>query len=179
MKRIQQGEQDAFIELVQPIHAELYRMAFAYVNNEADAIDMIQQAIIQGFEQIEKLREPKYFKTWMVRIVMNCCKTFLQKRKRVDLTDPAMLQDTQVVSHTYKEEEIDLWQALQSLEEKYKSALLLRYHHDYTVPEIADILEMPVGTVKTNIRRGLLQLRQLLKGAYIDDWVQSVEDDTR
>ena len=154
-------------------------MAYAYVGNEADAIDMIQQAITKGFEQIGCLREPKYFKTWMIRIVINCCKTFIQKSKRVKLTDPAELVDSQAVSHTYKEEEIDLWQALQSLEEKYKTALLLRYYHDYTVPEIAEIEEMPVGTVKTNIRRGLLQLKGMLKGAYVDDWVQSVEDDAK
>lgn len=164
-----------FYELIQPIHADLYRMAYAYVQNEVDAVDILQQAMIQAFERIDSLKEPSYFKTWMIRIVINCSKTYLAKTKKLDVTDPLELVDVQVVSHTYQEEEIDLWGALQSLDEKYKTVLLLRFYQDYTVPEVANILEMPLGTVKTNIRRGLMQLKQKLKGVYLDEWLQSVE----
>ena len=150
-------------------------MAFAYVRQEVDAVDILQQAIIKAFEHFDTLKEPSYFKTWMIRIIINCSKTYLMKQARVDVTDPMELVDTQSTSHTYKEEEIDLWQALQSLEEKYKTVLLLRFYQDYTVPEIASILEQPLGTVKTNIRRGLQQLKQKLKGVYLDEWLQSVE----
>lgn len=164
-----------FYELIEPIHADLYRMAFVYVQNETDAVDILQQAMIQAFERIESLKEPSYFKTWMIRIVINCSKTYLAKMKKLEVTDPLELVDVQSVSHTYKEEELDLWDALQSLEEKYKTVLLLRFYQDYTVPEVAAILEMPLGTVKTNIRRGLIQLKQKLKGVYLDEWLQSVE----
>lgn len=150
-------------------------MAFVYVQNETDAVDILQQAIIQAFERIESLKEPSYFKTWMIRIVINCSKTYLSKMKKLEITDPLELVDVQSVSHTYMEEEMDLWAALQSLEEKYKTVLLLRFYQDYTVPEVAAILEMPLGTVKTNIRRGLMQLKQKLKGVYLDEWLQSVE----
>ncbi|MEK4699433.1 sigma-70 family RNA polymerase sigma factor [Solibacillus sp. FSL R7-0668] len=160
---------------MEPIHADLYRMAFVYVQNETDAVDILQQAIIQAFERIESLKEPSYFKTWMIRIVINCSKTYLSKMKKLEITDPLELVDVQSVSHTYMEEEMDLWAALQSLEEKYKTVLLLRFYQDYTVPEVAAILEMPLGTVKTNIRRGLMQLKQKLKGVYLDEWLQSVE----
>lgn len=164
-----------FYELIEPIHADLYRMAFVYVQNETDAVDILQQAIIQAFERIESLKEPSYFKTWMIRIVINCSKTYLSKMKKLEITDPLELVDVQSASHTYMEEEMDLWAALQSLEEKYKTVLLLRFYQDYTVPEVAAILEMPLGTVKTNIRRGLMQLKQKLKGVYLDEWLQSVE----
>lgn len=150
-------------------------MAFVYVQNETDAVDILQQAIIQAFERIESLKEPSYFKTWMIRIVINCSKTYLSKMKKLEITDPLELVDVQSVSHTYMEEEMDLWAALQSLEEKYKTVLLLRFYQDYTVPEVAAILEMPLGTVKSNIRRGLMQLKQKLKGVYLDEWLQSVE----
>ena len=169
------GDNDAFYELIQPIHADLYRMAFVYVHNENDAVDILQQSMIRAFENIARLKEPKYFKTWMIRIVINCCKTYLDKMKKVEIIDPSELVDLQITSHILKEEEIDLWAALRLLEEKYKTVLLLRYYQDYTVPEIATILELPVGTVKTNIRRGLMQLKQMLKGVYIDEWLQSVE----
>ena len=175
IERIKQGDSEVFYELIQPIHADLYRMAYAYVQNEVDAVDILQQAMIQAFERIDSLKEPSYFKTWMIRIVINCSKTYLAKTKKLDVTDPLELVDVQVISHTYQEEEIDLWDALQSLEEKYKTVLLLRFYQDYTVPEVANILDMPLGTVKTNIRRGLMQLKQKLKGVYLDEWLQSVE----
>lgn len=175
LERIKQGDSDVFYELIEPIHADLYRMAFVYVQNETDAVDILQQAMIQAFERIESLKEPSYFKTWMIRIVINCSKTYLAKMKKLEVTDPLELVDVQSVSHTYMEEEMDLWAALQSLEEKYKTVLLLRFYQDYTVPEVAAILEMPLGTVKTNIRRGLIQLKQKLKGVYLDEWLQSVE----
>lgn len=154
-------------------------MAFVYIQNEADAVDILQQAMIKAYEHIGNLKEPKYFKTWMTRIVINCSKTYMEKIKSIDVTDPTRLVDMQTTIHTYKEEEIDLWNALQSLEEKYKTVLLLRFYQDYTVPEIAVIVELPVGTVKTNIRRGLLQLKQLLKGVYVDDWLQSIEGNAK
>lgn len=175
IERIKAGDSEVFYELIQPIHADLYRMAYAYVQNEADAVDILQQAMIQAFERIDSLKEPSYFKTWMIRIVINCSKTYLAKTKKLDVTDPLELVDVQIVSHTYQEEEIDLWDALQSLEEKYKTVLLLRFYQDYTVPEVANILDMPLGTVKTNIRRGLMRLKQKLKGVYLDEWLQSVE----
>lgn len=151
-------------------------MAFVYVQNEADAVDILQQAIIKGFEHIESLKDPTFFKTWMTRIIINCAKTHLEKIKRIDITDPVELVDVQMFTHTYQEEELDLWASLQMLEEKYKTALLLRFYQDYTVPEIASILEQPIGTVKTNIRRGLQKLKDQLKGVYMDEWLQSVKE---
>ena len=170
------GDNEAFYELIQPIHSVLYRIAFVYVQNEADAVDILQQAIIKGFEHIESLNNPMYFKTWMTRITVNCAKTHLEKNKRMDITDPVKLIDVQSFTHTYQEEELDLWTSLQTLEEKYKTVLLLRFYQDYTVPEIASILEQPAGTVKTNIRRGLQKLKEQLKGVYMDEWLQSVKD---
>ncbi|MGN7476289.1 sigma-70 family RNA polymerase sigma factor [Solibacillus silvestris] len=173
--RVKQGDDEAFYELIQPIYSDLYRMAFVYIQSEADAVDILQQAIIKAYEHIHNLKEPQFFKTWMIRIVINCSKTYIEKIKRFEVTDPLKLIDMQATSNTYKEEEIDLWNALQSLEEKYKTVLLLRFYQDYTVPVIASIVELPAGTVKTNIRRGLMQLKQLLKGVYMDEWLQSIE----
>ena len=90
---MKQGDNEAFYELIQPIHSDLYRMAFVYVQNEADAVDILQQAIIKGFEHIESLKDPTFFKTWMTRIIINCAKTHLEKIKRIDIKDPVELVD--------------------------------------------------------------------------------------
>lgn len=175
VERVRNGDEDAFYELIQHVYTDLYRIAFVYIQHEADTVEVLQQAMIRGYEHIHNLQEPKYFKTWMIRIVINCSKTLLEKRKKVDIVDPFLLQDVKVAVPTYVEEELDLWQALSTLEEKYKTVLVLRFYQDYTVSEISKITDLPEGTVKTNIRRGLRKLRQLLKGAYTDEWFQSAE----
>jgi len=150
-------------------------MAYVYVQNENDAVEVFQQTFIRAYEGLPQLKDPQYFSTWLTRIIINCCKTYLVKKNSVQLVEPHALEDLNSTSPTYIEEELDLWHALCKLEEKYKTVLLLRFYQDYSVKDIAVILQCPEGTVKTHIRRGLQALRQQLKGAYIDEWVQSVE----
>ncbi|MEQ6353577.1 sigma-70 family RNA polymerase sigma factor [Lysinibacillus sp. M3] len=150
-------------------------MAYVYVQNENDAVEVFQQTIIRAYEGLPQLKDPHYFSTWLTRIIINCSKTYLAKKNSVQLVEPHTLEDLNSTSPTYIEEELDLWHALCKLEEKYKTILLLRFYQDYSVKDIAVILQCPEGTVKTHIRRGLQALRQQLKGAYIDEWVQSVE----
>ncbi|MGE7110122.1 sigma-70 family RNA polymerase sigma factor [Lysinibacillus sp. NPDC047702] len=154
---------------------KLYRMAYVYVQNENDAVEVFQQTIIRAYEGLPQLKEPHYFSTWLTRIIINVCKTYIAKKNSVQLVEPHTLEDFTSTTPTYIEEELDLWHSLCKLEEKYKTVLLLRFYQDYSVKDIATILQYPEGTVKTNIRRGLQALRQQLKGAYIDEWVQSVE----
>jgi RNA polymerase sigma-70 factor, ECF subfamily len=164
-----------FVILLIKKKTELYRMAYVYVQNENDAVEIYQQTIIRAFEGLSKLKDPNYFSTWITRILINCSKTYISKRKNIELVEPADIENLRSVSHSNIEEHLDLWKTLYQLDEKYKTVLLLRFYQDYSVSQIAAILQYPEGTVKTHIRRGLHTLRQQLKGAYIDEWVQSVE----
>lgn len=169
------GDEEEFYHLINQKKTELYRMAYVYVQNENDAVEIYQQTIIRAFEGLSKLNDPKYFSTWITRILINCSKTYISKQKNIELVEPANIENLKSVSHSNIEEHLDLWKALFQLNEKYKTVLILRFYQDYSVSQIADILQCPEGTVKTNIRRGLQTLRQQLKGAYIDEWVQSAE----
>lgn len=171
----QNGDEQAFYELIEQEQHKLYRMAYVYVQNENDAVEVFQQTIIRAYEGLPQLKEPHYFSTWLTRIIINCCKTYIAKSNSVHLVEPHTLEDINSTSPSYIEEELDLWQVLCQLEEKYKTVLLLRFYQDYSVKQIASILQCPEGTVKTHIRRGLQTLRQQLKGAYVDEWVQSAE----
>lgn len=175
VKQAQLGDEKAFYELLEPLQAQLYRIAFVYVQNEDDAVDIFQQSVVRAYEALPKLREPKYFSTWLTRIVINCSKSYIEKNNQIELTDSLKLDEYESNNTTNIDEQLDLWQALSRLEEKYKTVLLLRFYQDLLVSDIALILDQPEGTVKTNIRRGLQCLRRQLKGAYIDEWVQSVE----
>lgn len=150
-------------------------MAYVYVRNENDAVEIYQQTIIRAFQGLPKLNKPEYFSTWITRILINCSKTYISKQKNIMLVEPEYFESAKTVFHTNLEERMDLWEALHQLDEKYKTVLLLRFYQDYSVSQIAAILQSPEGTVKTHIQRGLKSLKRLLKGAYIDEWVKSVE----
>lgn len=175
IEQAQNGDEEAFNHLINQKKTELYRMAYVYVQNENDAVEIYQQTIIRAYEGLPKLNNPKYFSTWLTRILINCSKTYLSKRKNIELLEPKNIKNFRTMSHSNIEEHLDLWKALHQLDHKYKTVLLLRFYQDYSVNQIADIIQCPEGTVKTHIRRGLRTLRQQLKGAYIDEWVQSVE----
>lgn len=175
VKQAQQGDEAAFLSLLDKEQDKLYRMIFAYVQNEADAIEVYQQVITRAFEGIAQLREPLYFSTWLMRIAINQSITYVKKRDRERAVPPETLHLIEA-DYIPIEEQLDLWKALQSLPDHYKTALLLRFYHDYTVPQIAEVIELPIGTVKTHIRRGLRILRQQLKGVYNDEWAKSAEE---
>lgn len=175
VKEVQRGNSLAFESLIRKEQDKIYRIIFAYVQNEGDAIEVYQQVVLRAFEKIDQLKEQAYYSTWMIRIAINLSITYMKKRNREQAVAPEVFSSLET-DEKLMDERIDLWQALQTLPNHYKTALLLRYYHDYTVPQIAEIVELPIGTAKTHIRRGLQALRKQLKGAYNDEWAKSVEE---
>jgi RNA polymerase sigma-70 factor (ECF subfamily) len=167
------GDEDAFSKLIEHEKDKIYRIAYIYVQNENDAIEVFQQSIVKAYMALDQLMQPTFFNTWLTRIVINCSITYIQKRKKIHLVEPYTLDELEENTLHFFDEQIDLWKALCELDEKYKTPLILRYYQDYSVAKIAEILNFPEGTVKTNIRRGLQILRKNLKGAYLDEWVKS------
>lgn len=77
----QQGDEQAFYQLIEQEQHKLYRMAYVYVQNENDAVEVFQQTIIRAYEGLPQLKETHYFATWLTRIMINCCKTYIAKKK--------------------------------------------------------------------------------------------------
>lgn len=170
------GDKAAFISLIDEEQDKLYRMIFAYVKTESDAVEVYQQVVMLAFEGISQLKKPHYFSTWLIRIAINQSITYLKKRDREKLVTLETF-DLLKSDGSEVEEQMDLWRALETLPNNYKTVLLLRFYQDYTIPQIAEITEKPIGTVKTHIRRGLERLREHMKGVYEDEWSQSIEGD--
>lgn len=163
------GEKRALEQLLKLEKEKLYRIAFTYVRNEEDAIEVFQQTVLQAVESIHQLREPAYFSTWLTRICINHALTALRKKRKV-----VMLED--VAEHLSAKEpsehlvhKLDVANALGKLPEKYQTVLLLRFYQDLSVKQIMEVLDCPEGTVKTNIHRGLALLKKSLKGVYTDE----------
>lgn len=152
------GSKEAFISLVD-IHKEyLYKTAFLYVKNEHDASDIYQETIYKAFISIRKLKKSEYFKTWITRILINNVNDKIRKDSKVvfikeedNLTDSTY--DVNLVSN------IDLYNGIDKLSEKYKTPIILRYIHDMSIKDVASIIGASENTTKSYIYRALRILK--------------------
>jgi len=170
-KKIKQsirGDREALLFLLNQEKEKLYRTAYSYVRNEADALDVFQQTVLLAIESVHQLREPKYFTTWLMKICINASLSVLQKQKNIILIEEFKFNTLSTEIAT-SDEKLDLLDAIYGLDEKYKTVLLLKYYEDLTFEQIAEVLGEPIGTVKSNGKRALAKIKKTLKGAYIDE----------
>lgn len=169
VSRAKAGDSDAFQTLIHQEKEKLYRMAFLYMRNEEDSLEVFQETVYKAFLTISTLQDNQYFSSWLVRILINTAIASLKKKRKVVSMSQEVLENVEDSGQVKLEEHIDLLQAMEELEEKYKTVLLLRFYRDYTIKQISTFLQCPEGTVKTNLHRGLNLLRTKLKGAYSDE----------
>ncbi|GKV68353.1 hypothetical protein NCCP2716_08510 [Sporosarcina sp. NCCP-2716] len=168
VKKAIKGDREALLYLIQQDKQKLYRTGFSYVKNQSDALDVFQQTVLLAIESIHQLKNPSYFSTWLMKICINASLDILRKQQKIVLIDQ-LKEDVSRKADLLTEERMDIQQALFQLEEKYKSVLVLKFYADLTFEQIADVLCEPIGTVKSNGRRGLIKLKSLLKGVYTDE----------
>lgn len=159
LKKAKKGDDKAFSKLIEQEKIKLFKMALLYMKNEDDALDVVQETVMKAFIHINTLKEEKYFSTWVTRILINTALETIRKKKNIVPINNQIIETEITNQH---EERIDLAGAIRQLDEKYKTVILLRYYKDLTVPEIAELLECPQGTVKSNLHRGMIELKKLL-----------------
>lgn len=152
------GDQNAFIRLIQYFEPDLYRVAHAILKRDEDCADAIQNAVLLAYETIYKLRQPPFFKTWLIRILINECNQILRKQKKVFHIE----EMREITTHNYDLELIELKMAVEKLEDPLKIVIILHYFEDLSVKEIAEILSLPEGTVKSRLHRA----RQVLQARW-------------
>lgn len=153
----QQGDAEAFAALMEMHQSRLYRIAYAYLHNEADALEAIQESTYRAFRKVKKLKEPSYFGTWLIRILLNYCADERKRKSRF-----SQMTDIQESSSWDQPEDPDLAAAVSSLDRDCKQIIILSYFEGFSLTEVAEILEIPTGTVKSRLHRALGQLRDQL-----------------
>ena len=154
------GDRDAFAELVSRREAWVRTLLLRFCGNPALADDLAQQAFIQAWKTVDQLRKASRFGPWLKRIAVN---TWLQHVRRNDpLRDADEETDTTGQSDETASIGMDLDQALAALKDHVRLCIVLSYHDGMTHDEISDFTGMPVGTVKSHIRRGTAKLQELL-----------------
>ena len=147
-------DKETFSTLVHEQQRQLYRIAVSYTASSADAEDAMQEALLRAWKRRDTLRNPAYFGTWLNRILINECKTLLRKRQLPTADLPNL------AAPPPDEQAMALRTALFALPEKYRVPLVLNLLEGYTLREIAAMLSLPVGTVKTRIARAKQKLEQ-------------------
>lgn len=155
VKKAQQGDADAFIELMERNKMTLQRVAYGYFRGEEDVADAIQDTILDAFEHIRELKKPEYFRTWLVRILMNNCnRLYNQKKKHCKISE--LSQETAAASGTG---DVEFHEMLRSLPEESRLIFQLYYGEQFTTKEIGQMLRMKESTVKSRLHRGKEKLR--------------------
>ena len=159
VRKAQNGDKDAFVRLMEENQLAMYRTAKAILHNESDVEDAVQEAVCRAFYKICTIKQPKYFKTWLTRILINNCNRLLREARRVqpmdELPEPAGVWDSTESNLEFKE-------LIESLPENDRMIFVLHYGEGFTTKEISRTLDIRENTVKSRLRRGRERLRNEL-----------------
>lgn len=165
VKKAQKGDDDAYITLFSEYEELIYRIAYLYVKNEEDALDVVQETAYRSFKSIRSLKQAKYFKTWITKIAITCAIDILRKNKRTIFIDDYKGDfETMEDKTTEITTSLSLMELLKLLQDDEKTILILKYYQEYTFSMISEFLDMPLGSVKTILYRALEKLRIEEKG---------------
>ena len=173
--RFQKGDEQAYVELVNRYRDRLLNFAYRFVNDEEQAEDVVQDTLLKLYTHRHYYRNIAKFSTWIYTIAGNLAKTELRKRKRHKVTNlsqmgrqeqeyelPATEAETgQKVDGHYAGKQIQ--QAIQMLPLHFRTVIILRDIQELSYEEISNIVDVPLGTVKSRINRARLQLQKALK----------------
>lgn len=158
IEQVKTGDLTAFEKLVQCTQQRGLNIAYGILNDHLDAEEVLQEAYLQVYHNIGKLKAPEAFRSWFGKIITHLAFRRSRKKRRlntVPLDDVSQVEDTFIDEPETlvlrKEQQDHLINALKTLSNEYKAAFILREWEDYTYQEIGEILDIPLGTVKSRI----------------------------
>ena len=157
IKEAKAGNPDAFTRLMKSQMQNMYKTAGAILINDEDIADAVSETILACWENMKNLKEDRFFKTWMTRILVNKCNDIIRKKQYyLDYDMPEEpYNDTGFENAEWKE-------ALSTISEKYRLVMVLYYIEGFSTGDISGILDIPEGTVRSRLARG----REQLAGVY-------------
>lgn len=155
-----QGDREAFIWLIRDIENALYNTAKSMLRKEEDVADAIQETILNAYKSMHTLREPRYFKTWLFRILINECNTILSRHS---LSTAYAEVPSEKREHSSPYDEVDMREAVDRLEESKRIVVVLHYFEDLSLRQVADTLNISESAVKMRLTRARQELYQKFK----------------
>ena len=168
IKESMKGNKESFGILIKNNKEYLYKMVFLYVKDEQDALEVIHETVYRAFLNIEKLKKAKFFNTWITRILINVSIDFLKKKGKNEMLDestPIRKEKCEIST----DEKLDLYNAIDLLNDNYKTVIIMMYFNDMKIKDISKVMEIPENTVKTYLRRAKQALGEVLKEGYLNE----------
>jgi len=185
IRRVQNGEQERFYELVRPYERRVYSAAFSILRNQADAEDAAQEAILKAFANLGQFRAEARFSTWLIQIAVN--EALMRRRKEhAAIMEPLgghhdeegaytprdFADWREIPSEALERKEVRglLLEALAALSQKYREIFILRDVQHFSIEEVSKMLGISPASVKTRLLRARLMLRDLLASKISAGW---------
>ena len=177
VRKAKSGDGRAYDILMEQYHDAVFNIVYRMVRNKQEAEDLTQETFIKAYNSINSFKEEYAFSTWLFKIATNHCIDFFRKRKlkTYSMDEPVQYKEDEI-KHEYASDDptmehrmIDseksrlIREAINKLPEKYRMAIILRHHEEKSYDEIAQILNLPLGTVKARIFREREMLKKHLK----------------
>ena len=176
IQRVLSGDHEAFAQLVETHEKPVYNLCYRMCGNEEDARDLAQEAFLKAWRGLEFYKFESAFSTWLYRLTSNVCIDFLRRQKRrptvsmtvqqeddttaeVEVQDSEPLPEEQIL---YKEQKQAIAAAMDQLEEEFRMVLTLRVINDMPYEEIAAVMDVKIGTVKSRLARARHKLKKIL-----------------
>ena len=152
-------KQQQFVTEVLAAEKQLYGIARSMLKREVDCEDAIQNTLLRAYANLKNLRNDKFFRTWLTRILINECYRILKKERHLVPYEEAENKSTE-----WENEYSEVYEALMTLKEPYRLAFVLHYIEGYSVKETARILKISETNAKQRLLRARSQLKEILKG---------------
>lgn len=154
---MRQKSKEVLIEYIKENQDKLYKIAYVYTKNQEMALDVVQEAITKALENIGKLRNEEFVKTWFYRILINeSLKAIKNKVYECELSE-----NTKYSSHEETlVQNLDIYSSIEKLNEKIKTVIFLRYFENLKLEEIAKITNTNISTVKSRLYKGIKEIRK-------------------
>ncbi len=161
LKAVAGGNKQAYQEIVTRYKSTAYYVALGFVKNVQDALDISQDAFIRAFRRIKKFDQSRAFYPWFYIILKNLCLDHLRKQRRMS---EIPIERVQVFEDEGRNLEIRdaLWKGIEKLPLLQREAIVLKYFHQYSYQEIAEIIQKPIGTVMSSLYYAKRKLREIL-----------------
>lgn len=159
ISKAKKGDPEAFITIIENSKSDMYKVAISILNNDADAADAMSEAILKCWTEIGKLRKEKYFKTWLTRILINCCNDIIRKNSRTVYVDDYEAIEPEEMRIEFIDNR-DVNECIDSLSDNSRLIMTLYYMQGFKIREIAQMLNLKQNTVKTRLSRARKEFKE-------------------
>lgn len=148
-----------FCENIKDLENGMYRLSYSILKNETDSQDAVQESIYKAYKSLESLKDKKSFKSWIYKIVTNTSFEMLKKNKNyVDIEQEDIAEEKEDIDTN-----LTLWNAVQKLEQPYRTSIVLFYYEDMSIKEISKVTGIKTDAVKKQLSRGREKIKEVMK----------------